>query len=372
MQKSQGSYWMIRAWIVATVMLFTVSIQAEEEPEIVIQKGHSWGISSVAISRDGKYIVSGSWDNTVRLWDVETGKEIRTFTGHTGIVYSVALSGDGQTLASGSYDKSVRLWDVKTGKEIRLFKGHTNWVKSVSLSTASTYLVSGSYDGEIKIWDLQTGSLLVSLVSFKDNEWVAYTPDNYYICSPNGEKYVSFRVGNTIYDSEKYASLFNKADVVADRLKKITNVQITNLEKHKPEEKQPKDINIIPTNESPDMKSSGYIPPPTVVINYFKCKDKLLEEVNPVVDAPEVGITATVKDNENDLKKIIITVNDITFLEKTLSGKRYKLKQTIALSDSTNRIKIIAFNTMGIQGVEEKIIIYHKTTTKAPPLRESW
>jgi WD40 repeat protein len=81
--------------MMGTLILFIISIQmqAEEKPEIVIQKGHSFFINSVAISRDGKYIASGNKSNTVHLWNAQTGEEIRTFAGHKSKVTSVALSG---------------------------------------------------------------------------------------------------------------------------------------------------------------------------------------------------------------------------------------------------------------------------------------
>jgi WD40 repeat protein len=72
---------------------------------------HHW-VESVAFSPDGRLLASGSWDNTIKLWDVATGREVRTLTGHTDTVNSVAFSPDGRLLASGSYDNTIKLWDI--------------------------------------------------------------------------------------------------------------------------------------------------------------------------------------------------------------------------------------------------------------------
>ena len=80
----------------------------------------------LAFSPDGQFILSGSWDDTLKLWSVSTGEEIRTFTGHSDSVRSVAFSPDGQFALSGSWDKTLKLWSVSTGDEIRTFTGHSN------------------------------------------------------------------------------------------------------------------------------------------------------------------------------------------------------------------------------------------------------
>jgi WD40 repeat protein len=84
----------------------------------------------VAFSPDGRLLASGSADNTIKLWDVATGSEVRTLTGHTDDVNSVAFSPDGRLLASGpwdktGWDKTIKLWDVATGSEVRTLTGHT-------------------------------------------------------------------------------------------------------------------------------------------------------------------------------------------------------------------------------------------------------
>ncbi|MCC5644224.1 serine/threonine protein kinase, partial [Nostoc sp. CHAB 5824] len=73
---------------------------------------------------DGKTLASGSEDKTIKLWDVSTGKALKTLTGHSSKVNSVVFSPDGKTLASGSEDKTIKLWDVSTGKALKTLTGH--------------------------------------------------------------------------------------------------------------------------------------------------------------------------------------------------------------------------------------------------------
>jgi WD40 repeat protein len=84
----------------------------------------------VAFSPDGKLVVSGSWDHTVRLWDAETGAARQTLEGHSDEVSSVAFSPDGKLVVSGSWDHTVRLWDAETGAVQQTLEGHSDCVRS--------------------------------------------------------------------------------------------------------------------------------------------------------------------------------------------------------------------------------------------------
>src|SRR5208283_4517673 len=91
-------------------------------------------VQSVCLSADGRYALSGSMDHTLKLWEVESGRCLRTFEGHTGRVYSVCLSADGRYALSGSEHKTLKLWEVESGRCLRTFEGHTDPVNSVCLS----------------------------------------------------------------------------------------------------------------------------------------------------------------------------------------------------------------------------------------------
>lgn len=142
-----------------TVRLWDV----QRKLEIRTFAGHTQNVASVVIMPDGKTALSGSWDGTIRHWDLETGAALRTFTGHQDSVQSLALSSDGRTLLSASLDKTVRIWDVPSGNEIRVVKGHQGGVTVVAFMPGEQRIVSGGSDNLIKIWDTATGRELKTL-----------------------------------------------------------------------------------------------------------------------------------------------------------------------------------------------------------------
>jgi WD40 repeat protein len=123
---------------------------------------HTEEITSAAYSKDGKYIVSGSRDCTVRLWDAATGKEIcRPLQGHSSWVTSVTFSEDGKYIASASWDNTVRVWNAQTTDIFQPAQGHSSGVKSAIFSPRDEYVLSYSGDKTIYVWDLKTGELKI-------------------------------------------------------------------------------------------------------------------------------------------------------------------------------------------------------------------
>ena len=184
-------------------------------------EGHESGVESVAFSPDGQTLASGSSDDTIRLWNaniiepevlwnLETGEQVqekierllRTLEGHTGDVLSVAFSPDGQTLTSGSWDETIRLWDVNTGELLKIFEGHEFYVPSVAFSPDGQTLASGGswdWDGTIRLWNVNTGELIESFGSMDPNELiaghdsevesVAFSPDGQILASGGWDDY---------------------------------------------------------------------------------------------------------------------------------------------------------------------------------------
>ncbi len=125
--------------------------------------GHTGAVLGVAISADGRCIVSASDDGTVKVWDAASGQEKFTLMGHSGPVRGVAISADGRRIVSASDDKTMRVWDGTTGREERSLLGHTRAILSVAVSADGSRIVSGSADGTAKVWDARTGRLECAL-----------------------------------------------------------------------------------------------------------------------------------------------------------------------------------------------------------------
>ncbi|TDL14574.1 WD40 repeat-like protein, partial [Rickenella mellea] len=149
-------------------------------------EGHTDLVSSVAFSPDGNKIISGSHDKTLCIWNAKTYSIIKQLKGHTDRITSVAFSPNGEYIASGSFDRTVHIWHASTSEPAKKpFQGHTSRVTSVAFSYDSQLIASGSYDTTICIWNVQTGEIVGIPLRGRDN-WitsVAFSPDSSKIIS---------------------------------------------------------------------------------------------------------------------------------------------------------------------------------------------
>ena len=128
-------------------------------------QGHPTDVRSVAFLADGQALLSGSYDNTVKLWDATTGTLAHTFVGHSDVVTSVVPLPNRRAALSGSWDGTLKLWDTANGGLIRTFGVHSHFVSSVAVSLDGRKAASGDAHGALKLWDADTGALLHTLAA---------------------------------------------------------------------------------------------------------------------------------------------------------------------------------------------------------------
>lgn len=156
--------------------------------------GHSNLVTAVAWHTDGNKIASGSYDQSIIVWDISRAEKLLTLCGHTGAVNSLAWSSDGKQLCSGSHDKTVRIWDAETGSVLSTFEGHNGlitqvvWVQRVGESGRGV-VVSSSEDKTVNIWDIDSAELKMTFDKHQD----AVSSVNW---SPDGMKIASGSINN--------------------------------------------------------------------------------------------------------------------------------------------------------------------------------
>ena len=156
-------------------------------PLLVAQLGHSEAVKSAVFSPDGRHVLTAGGDYTVRLWETETGQEVRRFDGHSGAVYSAVFSRDGKQVLTASDDKTARLWETATGQEVRRYEGHSRTVRSAVFSPDGRYVLTACLDSTARLWDASTGAYLCSLVSFRDGNWAVVDAENRFDASNAGD-----------------------------------------------------------------------------------------------------------------------------------------------------------------------------------------
>lgn len=164
--------------------------------------GHNRGVNTIAISPDGRTLVSGSDDYTVRVWSFLNGALLGALTGHSRDVNAVAISPDGKLLVSGGEDRTIRLWSMSTGALLKTLAEVAGMIKTIAISPDGKLLASGGLDNKIKLWSLRTGEYLQTFVGHLNPvHIITFTPDGQTLITGSKDKTIRFwdiETGNLI------------------------------------------------------------------------------------------------------------------------------------------------------------------------------
>lgn len=193
------------------LLLFLSSFCCAQTLETVIQKGHELAILTVAVSPDSAFVATGSKDKSIKLWEIKSGREVRSYLGHEMTVNSIRFSPDGKFLISGSNDKTVRVWDVITGKSLTIIPTE-DYILSVAVDKNMKYLVAAGYNDSgypdsAMVFDFKTKKLLKRLpASARPSALgVAFSPDGKYLAFGEDNKIARVYETNTWKNTNKFS-----------------------------------------------------------------------------------------------------------------------------------------------------------------------
>lgn len=157
--------------------------------------GEEAGVNCICVDSDGKTLVSGNEDGTIGLWNLKKRATFRSLTAHEIGIKSIAITPDGKMLATGSADETIKIWHIASGELLHTLEGHSKWVKSLAISPDGKTLVSGAEDKTIKLWNLQTGKLLNTLEGHWDEVTsIAISQDGNTLVSGGGNLDQTIRI----------------------------------------------------------------------------------------------------------------------------------------------------------------------------------
>jgi len=154
---------------------------------VIELKGHTSPVHSVAFSPDGKKVVTASGDQTGRIWDTESGKELQELWGHFAPVISAAFSPDGKRIVTLSADTNVKIWDTESGNVLKTLHGHVGYVLSATFSPDGTKIITAGNDKTARIWCVDSGEMLQKLDGHAGAVYFAtFSPDGKRIVTTGG------------------------------------------------------------------------------------------------------------------------------------------------------------------------------------------
>lgn len=327
-----------RVWDINTMQ----EIKVFEDQKICVSEGK--------FSPDGKIVATAAWDKTIYIRNVEDWSIKYILEGHKNMINSLDFNKESSILASAGgnnavseFDNSIITWDMNNGEMICQMSDHKTAITKITFDENNGRIYSSSDDGEIKISDPNLCEVIATYVGTKENEFAIYTPDNYYMSSRKALQGMAFRLNNRLVAFEQFDIYLNRPDIVADRLGKSSE-QVIKAYRYL-FKKRLRKLNI----EEGDLKIDYAIP-------------NILIETKPELVTAQATqkIWISAWDEEYPIKQINVFVNDVPIFGEegyrpTLGIKSLKKEFEVPLVENNNRIQFSCVNSNGTESLYETV-----------------
>ena len=297
---------------------------------------------AIGFSPDGKTIAVGT-HNSIQLWDIPSGQVIQTISGTFKFVRDLTFSPDGKTIVWGADDKTVRIWDIQKKRQIKTLQGLNTFTYKVVISPDGKTIAAGSIDGAIKFWSKTKGKPLLTLFRFKDSDdFIVYSPDGRFDGTKRGMEALYYVEGVNVIPLESLYEQYYTPNLLARVLAgEEINKPVINIE----------DLQL----------------PPTVEI--FSPND------NSKVHHDNLEVSLSVKVQSGGVNEIRLYLND-KLIESTQRGFKPGIQErdtiiktyTISLINGENRIKATAFNNQRTEAIPDEITVFYNGIKKTANL----
>ncbi len=259
-------------------------------------------------------------------------------------------------LLTASFDKTARLWNIETGEEI-LKVSHSDFVESAKFSADGKYFLTASSDHTVKLWKTENASLVATLLSIGENDWMIVAPDNYYMCSKNARDAVGFKRGFETYTFEQFDLQYNRPDIILSRIgyapeKLIETFKNAYL-------KRLKNMKV-----SEEMFSSDFHFPEIKILNE--------EAISLKTSEKNIEITIKANDSKYLLKRLNVWINDVPIYGtgglEINSSANFEKVLNLALTKGKNKIQVSVMNEKLAESTKATLEILCETTEEKPNL----
>jgi WD40 repeat protein len=299
------------------------------------------GYDTVAFSKNGQWIATGGFATCpigctsssrvqwgiIRLWDVASGRVIRSMDDYESRVQTIAISPDSQSIVGVGNDNTIKVWETNSGRFLRSLSGNATTVKSLAFSPNGRWIAAGS-DSESKIWDASTGQILANFVGSEQGEWAAITPEGFFDASSKGAELLYVINGFETASMDQFYKVLYRPDLVREKLAGDPDGKVKAAAAKLDLEK---------------VMASGLAP-----------KLAITSPAAGTAAADEIAVEAAVSDQGGGIGKVEWRVNGVTSgietrgLERVeaaaSAGSTLTVKRTLALERGENRIEVLAYN----------------------------